>query len=158
MVDRIFDPYGDRPVEVPWRKDYDALPHNHPTAWASRFDLSSWAFFSAHLDGRLVGGAVVAFRTPGVDLLEGRDDLAVLWDLRVAPEVRRTGVGRSLFAAAAAWATNRGASQLKVETQDVNAAACRFYAARGCELAAVDRSAYPDLPGEAQLLWVLALR
>ena len=158
-MDRVLDPHtgADRPVEVPWGKDYDALPGNHPTAWASRFDLSSWGLLSAHLDGRLVGGAVVAFRTPGVDLLEGRDDLAVLWDLRVAPDARRTGVGRALFAAAATWARSRGARELKVETQDLNVAACRFYAAQGCALARVDPSAYPDLPGEVQLLWVLAL-
>lgn len=39
-----------------------------------------------------VGGAVVAWRTPGADMLEGRDDLAVLWDIRVHPEYRGRGI------------------------------------------------------------------
>jgi hypothetical protein len=40
-----------------------------------------------------------------------------------------------------------------VETQNVNVAACRFYARQGCVLTAVDPFAYPALPGEIQLLW-----
>jgi hypothetical protein len=43
--------------------------------------------------------------------------------------------------------------QLEVETQNNNVAACRFYAAMGCELRSIDRLAYPDLPDEAQLVW-----
>lgn len=37
----------------------------------------------AHLGDTRVGGAVLAFDTAGVDMLGGRTDLAVLWDLRV---------------------------------------------------------------------------
>ena len=33
-------------------------------------------------------------------MLEGREDLACLWDLRVAPEYRGKGVGQKLFASA----------------------------------------------------------
>ncbi|MGZ8471829.1 MAG: hypothetical protein ACXWZ7_20745 [Gemmatirosa sp.] len=40
-----------------------------------------------------------------------------------------------------------------METQNVNVAACRFYAHQGCILGAVHRFAYPTLPDEAQLLW-----
>jgi hypothetical protein len=42
---------------------------------------------------------------------------------------------------------------LKIETQNVNAAACRFYRKMGCTLGAIDRFAYDELPGEVQLLW-----
>jgi len=105
------------------------------------------------VDGRLAGAAVIAFDAPGVDMLEGRRDLAVLWDLRVAPDARGQGVGSALFRAAEAWTRARGCTQLKIETQNINAPACSFYAARGCVLGAVHKDAYPELPDEIQLLW-----
>jgi hypothetical protein len=43
--------------------------------------------------------------------------------------------------------------ELKVETQNVNAGACRFYQRMGCELRATDPLAYPSLPHEVQFLW-----
>lgn len=131
-------------------KDYDALAEHHPRDWAERFDLSGWGILAARIDGRRVGGAVIA-RGP-IDLLDSTDD-ALLWDLRVAPEVRGRGVGAALFRAAEAWAREHGATRLVVETQNVNAAACRFYRSQGCVLAAFDRFAYADLPDEVQLLW-----
>jgi GNAT superfamily N-acetyltransferase len=140
-------------VVPPYVKDYDAGPDDHPTAWARRFDLTRWGILAAHDGAARVGGAVVAWDTPDVALLEGRADLAVLWDLRVAPPRRGQGIGAALFGAAEAWARARGARWLKVETQNVNVAACRFYARRGCVLGAVHRLAYPALPDEAQLLW-----
>jgi hypothetical protein len=47
----------------------------------------------------------------------------------------------------------RGARVLKVESQNTNVPACRFYAGRGFLLRAVRRGAYPELPHEIQLLW-----
>lgn len=140
-------------VAPPYVKDYDADPANHPTAWARHFDLARWGILAAYAGGERAGGAVVAWSTPEVVLLEGRSDLAVLWDLRVAPALRGRGVGRALFRAAGAWALARGARWLKVETQNVNPDACRFYARQGCVLGAVHRFAYPGLPDEVQLLW-----
>ena len=143
----------ERSLTTPYLKDYDAIAGNHPTDWERRFDLSNWGLLSARLDGRRIGGAAVAFHTNGVDMLEGRRDLAVLWDLRVSPELRRRGVASALFAAVEHWARSRGCRQLKVETQNINVAACRFYASQGCELGAIHRFAYPDFPDEIQLLW-----
>lgn len=134
-------------------KDYDTVDEDVPTNWLRRGDLSAWGFLSAHLADRCVGGTAVAFRTPGLLMLEGRDDLAVLWDLRVRPGARGRGVGRALFAAAEDWARGRGCRRLKVETQNINVPACRFYAAQGCTLGGLNRFAYPDLPHEVQLLW-----
>ena len=141
------------PVDPPYVKDYDADPENHPTAWAQRFDLARWGILAAYGHGERAGGAVVAWNTPDVLLLEGREDLAVLWDLRVTPAERVRGVGAALFRAAEAWALARGARWLKVETQNINVPACRFYARQGCVLGAVHRFAYPALPDEVQLLW-----
>ncbi len=146
------------PVATPYVKDYDADPQNHPTAWPSRFDVRRWGILSAWAAEVRVGGAVVAWNTPGIDLLEGRQELAVLWDLRVAPQARGQGIGTLLFRAAEQWAVARGAASLKVETQNVNIMACRFYARQGCTLGALHRVAYPALPEEAQLLWYKELR
>ncbi len=143
----------ERGLDTPYVKDYDAIPGEHPAGWAERFDVSGWGVFAAREDGRRIGGAAVAFRTPGLGVLEDRDDLAVLWDVRVSPEARGRGVGAALFRAAEAWARARGCRQLRVETQNVNVAACRFYARQGCVLTSVDRLAYPGLPGEIRLLW-----
>ena len=141
------------PVVAPYVKDYDTDPGQHPTAWPARFDLAHWGILSAWVEGTRAGGAAVAWDTPGLDMLEGRPDLAVLWDLRVAPAWRGQGIGAALFRAAEAWARARGSRWLEIETQNVNVAACRFYARQECALGALHRFAYPTLPDEAQLLW-----
>lgn len=143
---------SERRIEAPYLKDYDSID-GVPAVWPERFDLSNWGLISAHSDGRRLGGVVMAFDTAGVDMLEGRSDLAVLWDIRVRPEFRRREVGSALFRAAERWAVSKNCRQLKVETQNINVAACRFYARQGCELRAVNPFAYKDLPDEIQMLW-----
>ena len=142
-----------RRVPIPYIKDYDAIGGEGPRQWARRLDLSRWAFFAAFIGDERIGGAAVARGTAGLDLLEGRDDLAALWDLRVAPSRRRCGAGGALFAAAVSWAAAAGCRQIKIETQNVNVAACRFYARNGCILRAVNRGIYPAFPEEIQMLW-----
>jgi len=145
-----------RRLPDPYVKDYDAL--EPPAEWQRRFDVSGWAFFSALADGQRIGSAIVAWRTPGLDMLEGRSDLAVLWDIRVVPSKRRQGIGAALFGTAAAWASGQECRELKVETQNVDAAACRFYMRQGCVLRAANRGAYSKCPNEIQLLWYKKLR
>jgi GNAT superfamily N-acetyltransferase len=145
-----------RRVDTPYMKDYDADGVG-PETWGSRFDLSHWRIFVARALGRRVGGAAVVFRAPDVDMLGGDPELALLWDIRVAPEARGHGVGSALVATAEAWAAANGARWLEIETQNVNVPACRFYSARGYVLRAVDPHAYPSLPNETQLLWRKAL-
>ena len=164
MVERVYDVTAqagglgglalvERALDSPWEKDYDVTRDGAPASWAKLFDVSRWGFLVARSGARRVGGAVVAHNTGGVDMLEGRRDLAVLWDIRVHPELRRSGVGQLLFAAVERWAIARACSVLKIETQNINVPACRFYARRGCVLGAIHRFAYPDLPEEAMLLW-----
>jgi len=157
VTDRVGDPGGfelsERRLDVPYEKDYDAIAGEGPWQWARRFDLSKWALFTARLTTGVVGGAAVAFDTPELAMLEGRRDLAVLWDIRVAPNARRQGVGSALFERVEAWAHLHGCRQLKIETQNTNVRACRFYERQGCQLRAIRRGAYPQLPAEVQLLW-----
>jgi GNAT superfamily N-acetyltransferase len=95
---------SERVVDIPYMKDYDAADGERPTEWPTRFDVSHWGFWAAMQRGRRVGGAAIAFRTPGLSMLEDRQDLAVLWDIRVAPHVRRQGVGSFLLGAVERWA------------------------------------------------------
>jgi GNAT superfamily N-acetyltransferase len=144
-------------VDPPYVKDYDAIG-DRPLAWSARFDTSQWVMFLARSDGRSLGGATLALGTSGLHMLEDRSELAVLWDIRVVPRARGRGVGRALIGAAETLARTRGYRELKVETQNVNVPACRFYAALGFQLRVVREDAYPECPGEAQLLWYKALQ
>jgi len=140
-----------RSIEAPYLKDYDAL--ENPQQWAGSFDLSNWGFLVARSEGLRIGGVAIAFDTPGMDMLENHRDIAVLWDIRVAPQMRGRGVGTALFKAAEVWSTARGCRQLKVETQNINVPACQFYAKQGCVLSAIHPHAYREFPDEVQLIW-----
>ena len=98
----------------------------------------------AELNAQRSGRLRFAFHTANLLMLEGRSDLAVLWDIRVSPEVRGQGIGPALFQAVEISALARGCRQLKVETRNINVPACRFYARQGCVLGGIHRFAYPD--------------
>lgn len=151
---------GAESVEVPcepWRKDYDSIPEERPSALSDRFDTTHWVLVAAYLGGDRVGGAVVAWNTPGFDMLEGRDDLAVIVDLRVVPSLRGRGLGRALFQAVREWASSQGCSEVRVETQDTNVSACAFYRSMGCQLHSADPHGYGPSCDEAKLVWTCPL-
>lgn len=148
----------EEPVVTPYVKDYDAIEGEGPTRWPKRFDVKNWVFFIAWDGGDPVGAAAVAFDTPAVNRLEGRHDLAALWDIRVRPDRRGEGIGTRLLRRACEWARGRGCSRLMIETQNTNVRACRFYMNQGCRLERAVRNAYPPpLAHEAMLLWTLDL-
>lgn len=142
----------------PYRKDFGR--YEQITRLPQRFDLANWAFFLACDGGEPVGGAIVAARTPGVHMLEGREDLCVLWDIRVAEECRGQGIGSRLFEQAAQWGRAQGMRQMKIESQNNNVRAAHFYAGKGAVLGAMDTHAYqgePEVAEEIQLIWYLDL-
>jgi GNAT superfamily N-acetyltransferase len=150
----------ERPLEKPYTKDYDVHPDSGPVTWPRRFDVGRWGFFLAVDGSDAIGAAAVAFDTPGVDMLCCRRDLAVLWDIRVRPRRRQQGVGTLLFEHVSSWARERGCLQLRVETQNINVPACRFYVRRGCRLGCIDLDGYfgaPEVAGEVKLIWCLDL-
>jgi ribosomal protein S18 acetylase RimI-like enzyme len=163
-VRSVFDVEGDdpssallveRPLAKPWVKDYDSYKEERPTRWRERWDISNWGLLAARLGEQWVGGCALAYRTDGVDKLEGRDDLVALWDIRVHPDFRRKGIGRELFRAAIQWARDRQCRELKIETQNINVPACRFYRKQGSRLCSINRTAYDDFPDEIELMWSL---
>ena len=150
----------ERAVTEPWVKDYLAEGHTVLPGWIDNFDGRNWAFFLAEEDGHPIGGATVASRTPGTIMLDGRDDLAVLWDIRVNPLNQHNGVATALVNRVIEWSRAEGLSQLKIETQNINVPGCRFYASMGCELRGIVHHAYdesPELKDEIMFLWWLNL-
>ena len=154
---------GLRLVEVDcasYIKEYDVDENAGPLGWPRRFDVRNWAFFLAEEEGLPAGAAAVAWNTGGVNMLEGRVDIACLWDIRVHPDQRGKGVGARLFNAAADWARAKNCVRLKIETQNINMPACRFYARMGAHLGQIHRYAYdhePDVAHETMLIWYLDL-
>lgn len=142
----------------PYRKDFGR--YEKIAQLPQRFCLANWAFFLAYDGGKPVGGAIVAARTPGVHMLEGREDLCVLWDIRVAEEYQSQGIGSRLFERAAQWGRAQGMRQMKIESQNNNVRAAKFYAGKGAILGAMDTHAYqgePEVAEEIQLIWYLDL-
>jgi GNAT superfamily N-acetyltransferase len=149
-------------VVEPFIRDANSQNEDHPTHWASHFDIGRRGIFLATDDqGQHVGGATVAVDAPlyPLDRFQ-RQDLAVLWDLRVHPEHRKQGIGSRLFRYAVDWARSKGYGQLGMETDSSDVVACRFYAQQGCELGAIHRFGYigvPEVAHYAMLLWYLDL-
>lgn len=148
---------SEHPVEHPYIKDYDSISENHPLDWQKQFDLTNWGLLFAYHKTERIGAALIAYRTPGVDMLEDRTGQAVLWDIRVAETWRGKGIGKALFEAVKVWSKTRKCRELKIETQNNNAAAVRFYQKQGCVLKTINIGAYQDLPEEIQLLFYLDL-
>ena len=150
--------FAEIPVE-PFVKDFNAEEDGSALTW-ERFDLSKWAFFMAFDDDKPVGGAAVATRTKELNMLQGREDIALLWDIRVDEPYKRRNVGQTLFDMAIAWSRTQSMKQLKIECQNDNIPAVRFYHKQGAALCAVDEYAYADAPltpYEIQLIWYLEL-
>lgn len=153
----------EEPVAVPYEKDYDATGgiDTGPRYWLQELGTEHWEFHLALDGGRPAGGVTLFFAMPGVSVLHGRRDAAVLWDIRVAPRYRGQGLGSRLFHLAAARARQSGFRRMQIETQNVNVPACRFYAALGCTLEAINRNGYvasPQVAHETMLLWYYDLQ
>ena len=141
-------------LKSPISKDFDR--YEHPVDW-QKWDLRNAAMFRACLGGRPVGGAVVVRDMPKLNLLEGRKDLAVLWDLRVAPEFRRQKIGGRLLREATRWARQKRCREVKVESQNNNVRACDFYKKHGFRLSEANRGVYRIFPDEIQMIWKRSL-
>lgn len=152
--------HAGRLVEIPMHprlKDYDANEEDRPSNLPARFDCSNWGLLAVFAGIKRIGGAIIARDCIDFDLLEGRADLAHIVDIRVAPSFRGKGIGRGLIEACKSLATREGCVELRVETQDTNVAACRFYVACGFGLLAINEAAYGPNAGESQLIWHLSL-
>lgn len=146
---------------TPYMKWDEESEEDTPESWPERFGTDKMGVFMAFKDSKPVGGAAVLIDVPaGMTTAFEREGTAVLWDIRVHPEERRQGIGSMLFKHAVDWARKKGCVCLKIETQNVNVPACRFYAKNGCVLGAVHRYGYArvsKVAHESMLLWYLEL-
>ncbi len=150
-------------VAQPWVKDYAGRGDEilRLLDFVCPHDAHNTAFFLASDGGRAVGGAMGIRHCPDApifDLLGGRDDVAMLADVRVDPSRQRQGIGSRLIAAVADWARSAGMRVLEVETQDTNVPAARLYERMGASLVRVRRGAYGgENARETMLIWSLEL-
>ena len=150
----------EEPVDPPIHRDFDGERGKGPERWRDMFDdISHWGIFTAFVDGQRAGGIVIAHNTPGLGLLEGRTDLASLLNMRVASKYRRQKVGAALVQHAVAWTReNTECERLKIQTQNTNVRACRFYASQGAKLGGIQY--LPESPDgfEMDLFWYIQLK
>lgn len=128
--------------------------------YEKEFNISNWKFFIAFDNNKPIGAATLACKTQGVRMLEGREDLCVLWDIRVTEEYKHKGIGQGLFDTCKNWCKSQGYKQIKIECQNVNIPACKFYHKQGAVLSALNEYAYYDdeeSKNQIQLIWYLDL-
>ena len=127
---------GEEEAIVPLYEWLFAPPGSRPGAWDERraavalrqaIDSHDACVLLADDDGALVG-----FCTGYQDLHSVRFGYrAWVEDLAVDPERRSLGVGKALLDAAKAWARERGATHLELDSAEARADAHRFYEREG---------------------------
>ena len=110
-----------------WLRDGEPVPEEFLRGMRRRVDAGDLEVLAAHLEGRMVGVLVLAFR-PNVSL---GSTFASIEDLYVHPRARRRGVGRTLLQAANDRCGERGVSYLEAQVEEGGARA--LYAASGYE-------------------------
>lgn len=94
--------------------------------------------------------ALVQGKAAGLLLLShGWNGFGLIEQIEVDRAQRRRGLGTRLLAQAEEWARERGLAGLRLETQDVNVAACELYARNGFVLGGFDRCLYAAIPAHA---------
>lgn len=126
--------------------------------YEKEFDISNWGFYMAFDNDKPIGAVTIVSKTENVNMLNGRNDLAVLWDIRVSDGYKHMSIGQNLFDLAVAWCKDKGLKQLKIECQNNNVPACNFYHKQGAILSMIDEYAYyhvEECKDEFQLIWYL---
>ena len=110
-----------------WLRDGEPVPDPFVEELRRHVEAGDLEVLAAHLEGRMVGVLVLAFR-PNVSL---GSTFASIEDLYVDPRSRRRGVGRALLQTAEGRCGKRGVSYLEAQVDDKHARA--FYASSGYE-------------------------
>jgi ribosomal protein S18 acetylase RimI-like enzyme len=123
IVSEVGDGEADAVVAL-WRRCRLTRPWNDPLADLAQARATPT---STVLAGH-VGGVLVATVMAGYDGHRGW-----IYYLAVAPEARRTGLGRRMMQAAEAWLRARGAPKIQLMVRNDNAGAVGFYERLGFE-------------------------
>ena len=113
---------------------WDISHYEIASDYAKEFDISNWAVFMAFDGDKAVGGVTAVSKTKEVRMLDNRDDLCALWDLRVDDAYKGMGIGTMLFKMVVDWSKSNELKQIKIESQTNNVPACKFYAKQGAVL------------------------
>ncbi len=143
---------------TPYVKDLSV--YERATEYEKEFDIANWRFYMAFDGETPVGAMTIAGKTKGLNMLGGREDACVLWDIRVADAYKHLGIGQRLLDMGAAGARQDGYCQMIIECQNNNIPACRFYQKQGAVLSKIDMYAYyaePEVRDEVQFVWYLNL-
>jgi RimJ/RimL family protein N-acetyltransferase len=101
------------------------------------------ALFVAESSGKMIGFVLVRIRQrPGIPIIVP-GAYGVIEDIVVAPEARRSGLGRELIKKAEGWAAGRGVGLVELTVWEFNRGAIRFYESLGYENAS--RKMWKDL-------------
>lgn len=140
-----FDGARTAPVEPPYRKNYgfdtDEL--------AEYLNMPDGGLFVAQMNGCPIGYLIVS---------QSWNNYAVIEDIAVDAPHRGSGVARLMMDAAVEWARGAALAGVRLETQSINVAACRFYERYGFLLGGHDRYLYRGLHPECRevaLFWYL---
>ncbi|WP_311077914.1 GNAT family N-acetyltransferase [Paenibacillus polymyxa] len=76
---------------------------------------------------------------------------ALIEDIAVAKDWRHKGIGTALLSKATEWAKQNNLVGLRLETQDVNVLACRFYAKNNFVIGGVDTMLYSNFPTSSKI-------
>lgn len=143
---------------TPYIKDLSV--YERATEYEKNFDITNWHFYMAFDDDKPIGAMTIAGRTPNLNMLSEKDDVCVLWDIRVADNYKHQGVGQKLMDVGIDDAKSSGYNQMIIECQNNNVPACHFYRKQGALLSKVDMYAYyheEDCKNEIQFVWHLDL-
>jgi len=139
---------------------YNEQETDPPERWPGLFGEDRLNVLMAFKGSRPVGGAalILGFQ-PGISTPFDKEGVVALWDIRVHPDERRSGIGSMILRSSARWARERGCTYMRIETSSVNVPACKFYAKNGCNLVAVHRQGYAStkVSDESMLIWHLDL-
>ena len=84
--------------EVPVEKCIkDLSEYELAKEYEKTFDISTWKFYMAFAEDKPIGAATVAGPTENLNMLSGRTDACVLWDIRVQDGYKHQGIGQKLF-------------------------------------------------------------
>lgn len=143
------------PVD-PYIKDLSI--YERATEYENEFDITNWRFYMAFDSDIPVGAMTVVGKTEGLNMLYGREDACVLWDIRIADTYKRKGIGQKLMDLGVLNAKKDGYQQMIIECQNNNVQACKFYQKQGAVLSKIDMYAYylePEIRNEIQFIWYL---
>ncbi len=131
LVDQVDKPHRDR---LPGRFKAAEGPARSQDFFFKAISASDVGFFVAEIERSLAGLVHVVVRdAPDVPILVPRR-YAVVDNLVVRADLRRSGIGRALMSKAYGWARGKGATSIELNVYDFNQPAMAFYRALGYEI------------------------